>query len=360
MLARNLRFVCTLGAALALLSLAQPQAAPGLAVSGLSGSPNRGEILNISGNGFGTKPVAAPLKFDSFETGANNVDIGNGWSTSGGNKPRYSSTVRRSNSQMSVRARFDGGAYGSSFGVSGTPLSQIYLDAWYYLDAAAPFSRNHKIFRLHANIDLSPNLYYNLYCAGIGSSHLSQDGVNGNFHTWLGQTAQTFSRKWSHIQAYFKASSAGVDDGTSEMWIDGEKVVDMRGSFRTRESGQGLWDTLWLGNYFSHEADGSCPSTYGDAYTYWDDVYVDTSRARVEIGDSSSYNGARHREIQNIQSWSNNSVSIVYNPGTFTSTNGLYLFVIDDQGNVSPGYALGAASTTTPATPRNLRVLPGE
>jgi hypothetical protein len=337
-----------------------PEAAPGLAISNITGTLSHGSTISISGGGFGSKGTAAPLKYDDFEAATSGSVVGGIWSViNNGSEPRYSSVVRRPNSTMSVRADFTRGAYGSNFGVSGRALPKIYLDAWYYMDAGPPYSRNHKLFRIHSGTDGQPNLFYNIYCQEIRTSILSQDGVGGgNYYQWLVPTADDFARKWVHLQGYFEESSPGTNSGTAEFWIDGEKIVSQVGNFRTRDSSSAAWNALWFGNYFGHGSEG-CSTGYGDAYTYWDNVYVDTTRARVEIGDSSTYANTRRREIQLPVSWADNSISVRLNQGGFAGISGLYLYVIDSAGNASPGYRLGSVSTLPPA-PTNLRVtLPG-
>ena len=350
---RSQTLVAVVGALVLGWSMHQPnpQAAPGLSISSVSGTLSHGANITISGGGFGLKPAASPLKYDDFEGATNGGMVGNIWDViRNGSEPRYSTVVRRTNSTMSVRANFTNGAYGSNFGVSGQAMPRIYLDAWYYMDAGRPYSRNHKLFRIHSGTDGLPNLYYNIYCQEIGSSHLSQDGVGGNFHEWIGVAADYFERRWVHLQGYFEESSPGMDNGTAEFWIDGQKQVNMVRTFRTRDSSSASWDAIWFGNYFGHGSEG-CANSYGDAYTYWDNVYVDTTRARVEVGDASTYSNARHREIQVPVTWSDDSISVRLNRGSFAGISGLFLFVIDSAGNASAGFPLGG-----PAAPTGLNV----
>ena len=259
---------------------------------------------------------------------------------------------------MSVRADFTDGAYGSNFGVSGQALPKIYLDAWYYMDAGPPYSRNHKLFRIHSGTDGQPNLFYNIYCKEIRSSLLSQDGVGGNYYQWMGPTADYFERKWVHLQGYFEESSPGTNNGTAEFWVDGEKHVSQVGNFRTRDSSSAAWNAAWFGNYFGHGSEG-CSTGYGGR------VHLLGQRLRrhdTRPGGDWRLEHVRQRpppEIQVPVSWADNSISVRLNQGGFANISGLFLFVIDSAGNASPGYRLGSASTL-PTAPRNLWVtLPG-
>lgn len=332
-----------------------PQAAPGLSVSSILGTIVHGSTLMISGSGFGTKPTGSPLKWDDFEGGGSGNAL-SGWDFTGTVNPTYSTGVRRTNSTMSGRANFTQGSWGSNFGIDNTTFNTVYFDAWYYYDVTYPVvSRNHKLFRLHANTSGSPNLYYNVYCNTAG--HFSQDGVStGRWHVWPNIGSDYFASNWAHIQVYLQASSPGGTDGVAHMWIDGVKVVN-ENAFTTREAGDSTWNALWFGNYLGHDAEGSC-AAIGDTYTYWDDVYVDTTPARVEIGDASTYSASRHREIQLPDSWSDSAISVRLNRGGFSSFSGLYLYVVDAQGNASPGYPLSSSGTLPdpPSPPTNLRI----
>ena len=94
-------------------------------------------------------------------------------------------------------------------------------------------------------------------------------------------------------------------------------------------------------NYVDCLSMGYLVTNGGDyADTYWDDVYVDNSWARVEVGDSSTYANCTHREMQIPSSWSNSSVTVTVNQGSLSSLSGKYLFVVDENGDVSSGYAL--------------------
>jgi hypothetical protein len=238
----------------------------------------------------------------------------------------------------------------------------LYLDAWYYLDAVSPYSRNHKLFRIITGTTSGggwgqPNLYYNLYCGAVGAtSHLSQDGVDtGNFHFWLDVGVAYFSRKWTHVQGYFKQSSANADDGTAMLWLDGTLKVNQVNNFRTRTSST-TWSTIWLGHFLAHESDTQC-GTYGDAYTYWDDVYMDTTQARVEIGNASTYATSLHREIQIPSTWSSSSINVKLNKGSFSSFDNLYLYVTDTSGRVnSSGFQI-CATCNGLKPPTNLRIV---
>lgn len=87
---------------------------------------------------------------------------------------------------------------------------------------------------------------------------------------------------------------------------------------------------------------------------YVDSVYIDSSFARVEIGDSSNYLNCTHREVQIPTAWADASIVFTVNSGSFPAGSPVYVFVIDEAGNVSSGYGPltigGAVDTIAPTT----------
>jgi hypothetical protein len=388
------RFIrCAAAAGLILAAVGAPGAAWAQAplVTGVTGTLQAGATLSIAGSGFGLKTVAAPLKFDNFESGAPGSTIGNGWARSASanspgtpHPPDYSTAVLRPNSTRSVRCRFDeatappgcdtaedGCQYESSFGVSGNPaqtgytpgvtLPVLYLDAWMYYATATPAPRNFKPFRIHTNT-YTPNLYYGMWCpaSSDGSIVGASGGIDGQ---WLPDPPKIgsayYSGNWRHLQFYIVESSPNVKDGTVLLTVDNVLKVNRVRNFMTRTSSGSHYDTFWIGNYAGHGQDAQCAGSPGNTYVYWDDAYVDTTRAHVEIGDAPTYSACTHREIQVPTLWTPAAIAIKANPGSFASLANMYLYVIDRNGAVnSTGYRLvtgGGGDILAPATVGDLR-----
>ena len=91
----------------------------------------------------------------------------------------------------------------------------------------------------------------------------------------------------------------------------------------------------------------------------FDEIYVDVTRARVEIGDAATFGAFTHREAQIPTAWSDGSVTFTVNQGSFADGSTAYLFVVDDTGAASAGRQImfaGASDSTAPAPPKTLRV----
>ena len=73
---------------------------------------------------------------------------------------------------------------------------------------------------------------------------------------------------------------------------------------------------------------------------YMDDIYLDSTQARVEICNESEWNESRvrHCEIQIPVAWSDMQINFTVNQGSFKPGEQAYLFVIDANGTASEGY----------------------
>jgi hypothetical protein len=73
----------------------------------------------------------------------------------------------------------------------------------------------------------------------------------------------------------------------------------------------------------------------GTSDQYVDDVYIDDTWQRVEIGDNATYSSCTHREIQIPTAWSDTSITATLNQGSFENGSTGYVFVIDEDGNAN-------------------------
>jgi Tol biopolymer transport system component len=97
--------------------------------------------------------------------------------------------------------------------------------------------------------------------------------------------------------------------------------------------------------------------SYDSLTSYFSEAYIDNTQARVEIGNGPTWRESNHREIQIPSAWSNNSITITVNQGSFTSGQKVYLYVVDGNGNVSSGLPVTIGGDA-PKPPTNLRVVP--
>jgi len=66
---------------------------------------------------------------------------------------------------------------------------------------------------------------------------------------------------------------------------------------------------------------------YEGSYNY-DDVYMSYTQARVEIGNQSTFSACTKRELQIPTIWTNTSISLTANPGSFADGEQAYLLLL--------------------------------
>ncbi len=87
---------------------------------------------------------------------------------------------------------------------------------------------------------------------------------------------------------------------------------------------------------------------------YLDDIYVDNTLARIELGNNGDFSSCTHREMQIPTAWDSqgDSIDIQINAGTFVPGEEAWLFVIDEDGNASDGFPVTMSqSVNSPGVP---------
>ncbi|MFA6198430.1 MAG: hypothetical protein WC734_04760 [Patescibacteria group bacterium] len=155
---------------------------------------------------------------------------------------------------------------------------------------------------------------------------------------------------------------SAIDDLDVKTWMDG--VLQWE---------KADWCTSWVGNYSPGPSDYGwnianfidkpgeldpglyrCAAhpTWDGSYNY-DDIYFDYTQARVEIGNTSTWDTNTHREIQIPHTtWNDDQIQFTVNQGTFTNGESAYLYVVDENGVVNTtGYPItfAGANDCTPS-----------
>ena len=113
------------------------------------------------------------------------------------------------------------------------------------------------------------------------------------------------------------------------------------------------WDNSGLQFFSIDEVCHSDPTNYG----YFDNFYIDNTWARVEISTRNYLTcGPNEKLIKNVQpikTWS--TTQITFDLDLEGLSGALYLYVIDNNGNISNAYSL---NDNSPSTPDSLTVEP--
>jgi hypothetical protein len=341
-----------IGACALFLSAMAPLALGAPTVSGVSGTLSSGQTVTVRGSGFGTKPTAAPVLWDNFE-GGNSGSLIQGaaapvgrWDTGAGSENPVYSTAKAHSGAKSAYNNFVNN-YNSSLAKNMT-FTRLYMDFWINADYLDQKSRNFKPWRLYGDND-SYQLDYVWLCNGNLMNRV-QDSAGFSQGDWGGPNYS--DNQWMHIQLVYNESSPNVANGTVRHFINSQVAGNDSGAIMTEKT-SAHFEQIRIGHYWDRAAVDACPSNSG-ASVYVDDVYIDTSWARVELGNASTYSGSTHREVQLASTWADGSIAVKFNPGSFASGSTAYLFVTDANNNTSPGIAvtIGGASTPPPTTVR--------
>lgn len=369
-------------------------AAPGSLAS--SSTFSHGATFTVTGVNFGTKINPAPLRDDDFSGGVVGTvipDLSTGWFTETGDV--YYSTERvRWLGQKSIKQDYDG-VYSRYLGLDNTKYpgsipntGEMYVSGWFYYNAWDAFSRNVKVLNMGSS-DSSDGLRWQTRTDAYptaGNAHLYAYTNSANCSRGTSSTAQDYfpindvlkdDSKWHRIESYLKVGTSGHRD----LWIDGEKIAEISGPFMA--DGCGI-EYLLIGHYFASDYlvinpptlrgdDISCSGYVTGAVTkysvdskyytceanktwdkgtlikpaiprgvrYWDQLYVDTTRARVEVCNANTKAASDHCEIQKTFSWSNTSISFTGYKGSFNTGDKAYLYVYNGNGEVNTaGYPI--------------------
>lgn len=320
-----------------------------LSVDSVTGTVTHDGQIVIAGSGFGNKAPAAPVVYDNFEAGGSHGAVIDATATvgtwtqvglDGVQLPYFNTSIKYAGS-AAMEARFSGGQATSGVKIAGNYDDHFYIDAWvnYDKEDAAPWSRVRKLFLMFGDGEIEyPQIHF-------GTSDCTENPTfrPGGYASLTDQTSFEYAfpvndiaGEWHHLQVWAQASDSGVANGKLRVWLDGV-LRATSDAYLTVTNNTGNWDHMRVGYYHAHdEIAGLCDASPGDAFVYWDNVYVDNTPARIEIGNAATYAACTHREIQIPSDWSATSITATVNAGTLTGSN--YLFVIRADGTPSVGF----------------------
>ncbi len=359
-------FIFILSLFSSLQAFAQPQ------ISGISGNLVHGSNITITGSGFGIKNPAKPLYWADFETSINPTNLGQKTTWDWINPQMAFSNVQTPpNSTQSVRWNAgwnSNGACGSQNSDTGGVallgehnFMYIFVKRHYDFNwQAIPW--NHKIFRFW-RIGASNNSHTG-YNGGANSGRSGAE-YTGTDTDWHAESVP--SNTWITQELIYKTSDINIENGVWKYfrWCVGDPACTQSGG----ESGGGIpWKVMDRSDQ-RHRTD-TWPNKYNQFYLqddisnesicrsglwiYYDDIYMDSTWARVMIGNASTLAASTIREIQIPSSWSYDTITITLNRGAFTNFNNAYLYVIDANSNINAnGYPLCPGC---PKAPSNLQV----
>lgn len=326
-----------------------PPPTAGPSVSGVIGNLNHGTSATISGSGFGNKSNAAPVKWDNFESGALGAPLStNGWIHYWNNTwPMFSNARAYAGTQS---AHTDMPMAPDNFNTAGLRnlnTLQLYLSCQFRWERIAgnyadgPFI---KLLRANANPEFyhSRPRFYSTQRLRIPEheSGISPDQTISPVPNdiQITGTHSLVEGQWNRLEVYYKFSDpAGAANGALQTWVNlGRNANYTSAVTRGTDS---ISSTRVIDNFLLPFMADRLHNVHLRLYV--DDVYVDTTQARVEIGNASTWEACTQREIQIPSSWSTNAITVTINRGAFSPGSQVYLYVVDANGNYnSDGYPL--------------------
>lgn len=356
---------------LPLLTLDQLRTASGVwanTITGVSGSITHGNSITILGTGFGVKGGSDPNKpliWADFETSDSPTSLGviTSWHVNydhGTANESYGPLVRTTGGiQYGISAS---NMVGTWPGIDGRLLDfrlQLAMTKVYMYG---------KRRWTHMGYGGSGVKYFRIY-NNTGGDVVASTANNG----WFGDEGcfssgnnqrVTFPLNVWHTHEFLwkqsTSSNCGADTGNGYFeFIQNGIRLQFSNTFATHTSatfGQGNGLRLF-DNYNAPQDSFMQPD---GAKVYQDDLYLDDTWARVMIGNASTFAASTIREVQIPTSWSDGSIKVQINRGSFGASASAWLYVIDRNNVPSAGLPItfggGASSTTLLDAPHNLTV----
>jgi len=304
--------------------------------------------MNIIGRFFGIKPNALPLVWENHEAGSFSDD----WGISMKDRDMViGGTAEINRHSYSSYYGYDQFDMYSAYQYAESYSNVWYISFWFRLGSEWEYRRKTGGDYYAENIKTTFLWDSEVGCAlstcgfdakttDYGGWHCGPGGRGGDYFQYTTSVSQEEiwpnKETWYSEQIIFRASTTyDSADGIFEAWANGKRyhsdhdadLYGQGGNIYVLDAG---WTDAWWDQGYS-------PPT---VYIYYDDVYIDNTIARVVIGDSSDFGNCTHQEIQIPTAWSDSSITITANGGSFAAGERVYLFVVDADGNVSNGYGV--------------------
>lgn len=321
-------------------------------------------VLTVSGNAFGTRVQAAPLRFEDFESrsvGALPQNFGyTGWSTE---SVKVDNSTSFSGSQ-SLRhqgahgAASTGGVVAESF--PHVAVTQFQSDEL-YLSYRLKFRTNGNQFAQlkfnRSGMDNNdgggcyhgkPRFFSSYYPEGdrysadkrltgvqggaVSGTDVWDEGWAGEPHMGSGTVLAIHEDTWVQVEEYYRLNDVGVANGAHMTWVNGNPQI-IRSTLQPRTAASQKFNCSYLVigmDYWINEG-----STNG-VTVWYDDHYLDTSRARLVLANASTWAASTQRSPQPATQWSSGSITAPLRRAGFAAGNA-WLYVVRHDGAVSAG-----------------------
>ena len=312
-------------------------------IESVTGAWRHKQSVVITGADFGKHADSSPdnpstlvAKFDDFEDGENDTPV-TGWSiyplgdSSIYRIPRYTNINQRTGSALSSYHNLTEPYSGSWFAKWHT-TNEFYITYWRRSDIVSIGDPvNYKECRVEGTVGQRPLLAFDTTVMPPTSLkatfQASTDPYIGGIQYGCGSCVND---RWDRKEFWIR-----IGDTPGQRFMFWENAVLKRNYTTPEEFPYGVGPYLGDIGTFNVVYLGFWIREHSDARVQMDDVYIDTTQARVEIGDNPTWGQCTHREIQIPSAWSDTSITVTVNQGSFGSGSKAYLYVVDADGKVN-------------------------
>lgn len=320
-------------AALLLLTPVVAKATPSAPT--VTGEVTHGQNITLSGTGFLTHATPAPRLFDKvsnvWTTLTNGQAIPAGTAPWNGDSVSYYNTANLRHSRVTADYYNTNSPYNFVDGFNfGSYPTRFYMSWWFKSTAASgKYLRVSDAASVENDTmswgDQATYCYSGEYCTCIDIGA----GGCGSQGSAYGDHQNPTINQWNFL----------------EIWWD-----NTANQYHTRMNGQANTDVQYVGT--PQEYTISCTSLEmsqiwkvgvdsGGASpvsqtSHLSEIYIDDTWSRVMIGNASSYATSTHFEMQPPVSWSDTSIEVTVNQGSFADGSTAFLYVVDSAGAVNP------------------------
>jgi len=325
---------------------------------------NNGEYI-ISGGNFGKKKPVAPLKWDNFENGIQGANLSNEWylfshtyGYPGYSHPKYTNEKTRGKGNIAVLQEYlnsiNPNQTMNGFGLQNISTDELFVSYHEYREMDS-LGVNFKPFGAHSTYLQPPQMRYGAY--GFDQEDYIEHKMLANCNLSYAQPIWgefDISPGWNKRDYYINVGDIDTPNGELLTWKEGKEDGNIE-NFTLRLSecedpyydGTGILEEFLINYYYrkSHYPEENQTAQF-DARFFVDDLYVDTTIARLEICRASTWaekeSSGSHCEMQIPQkTWNLNTIEFKANQGAFNDGEIVYLYVVTTDGQVNArGYPL--------------------
>ena len=334
---------------LAISAFAQPN------ITSVSGNFEDGETIQITGTDFGPAPTI--VSWDNFENGSNGSNLGSPiygptWTFQHPSQntpyPHYSQEQAYSGTKSAKVTWKEPGWGGSSINAFGWssqgPYNHLYLSYYRYHDPSQnepPPTMNHKQLYTFGPVN-SPTrneqqqfMPFMIPAGNASFATMLQDTPAAIWYWSNSPRYNTSNYQWGRWEFWLDyEDSASQNNGLFKIWYNLQLKRNPTGLNMCNIEGGQYVEDIRIGHMFQGY------STLSYVRSFFDDIYIATTQARVELGDSESYELCSSREIQPATNWTSTSVELPLRTVNFSSQQNVWVYVLDENGTQSLGFPI--------------------